>query len=125
MRLARYLLLLPALAASACVYRIDIKQGNFLSPQMVAQVKTGMTEAQVRSVLGPPMIQDPFHPDRWDYVYYNDPSSLSKDQAIGKAHVIVLFKDGKVASVDKKLMPAAAPTPAPVASTATSAADTG
>lgn len=121
MRFTRYLLLLIALATSACVYRIDIKQGNFLSPTMVEQVKTGMTEAQVRSVLGPPMVQDPFHPDRWDYVYYNRPSSLSKDQTLGRAHVIVLFKDGKVASVDKKLMPTAAPTlpptPAPAAAT--------
>lgn len=125
MRFAHYLLLLPALAASACVYRIDIKQGNFLSPAMVAQVKTGMTEAQVRSVLGPPMIQDPFHPDRWDYVYYNEPSSLSKDQTIGKAHVIVLFKDGKVASVDKKLMPTAAPTLSPAPGTSAPAAATG
>lgn len=112
MRFLRYSLLLLGLLSSACVYRIDIKQGNFLTPEMVAQVKPGMTEAQVRFVLGPPMIRDPFRPDRWDYVYYNRPSSLSKDQTLGKAHVIVIFKDGKVASVEQKSLPASAPTPA-------------
>lgn len=112
MRFVRCTLLLIALATSACVYHIDIKQGNFLKPAMVAQVKPGMTEAQVRSVLGPPMIRDPFHPDRWDYVYYNRPSSLSKNQKLGKAHVVVLFKDGKVTNVEQKLMPTAAPAPA-------------
>ena len=107
MRVLSYTALLLTLALSACVYRLDIKQGNFLKPSMIAEVKPGMTEAQVRFVLGPPMIRDPFHPDRWDYVYYNVPSSLSKDQSIGKAHVIVLFKDGKVVSIEPKVMPPA------------------
>ena len=105
MRLIAPAVLLTALTLSACVYRPDIKQGNFLKPNMIAQVKPGMTEAQVRFVLGPPMIRDPFHPDRWDYVYYNLPSSLSPVKTVGHAHVIVVFKDGKVVSIEKRLMP--------------------
>ena len=105
MRLIALSVLSVALTLSACVYRPDIKQGNFLKPDMVAQVKPGMTEAQVRFVLGPPMIRDPFHPDRWDYVYYNLPSSLSPVKTIGHAHIIVVFKDGKVVSIEKRLMP--------------------
>ncbi|MGB9428724.1 MAG: outer membrane protein assembly factor BamE [Gammaproteobacteria bacterium] len=92
---------------SACVYRQDIKQGNLLKPSMIEQLKPGMTEAQVRFVMGPPMIRDPFHADRWDYVYYNLPSSLSPDQTVGKAHVMLLFKDGKLASIEQKVMPPA------------------
>ncbi|MGA9851656.1 MAG: outer membrane protein assembly factor BamE [Gammaproteobacteria bacterium] len=102
MRLLHYVVILLMLALSACVYRLDIKQGNFLKPSMVEQVKPGMTEAQVRFVLGPPMIQDPFHPDRWDYVYYNVPSSLSHDSTVAKQHLTVLFKDGKVVSIVQK-----------------------
>ncbi|MGH8283599.1 MAG: outer membrane protein assembly factor BamE [Gammaproteobacteria bacterium] len=103
MRFVHYaVLLLLVLVLSACVYRPDIKQGNFLKPSMIEQVKSGMTEAQVRFVLGPAMIRDPFHPDRWDYVYYNLPSSLSDSQSIGRNHVVVLFKDGKVVSVEQK-----------------------
>lgn len=101
MRLIVPALLLAALALSACVYRPDIKQGNFLKPEMIEQVKPGMTEAQVRFVLGPPMIRDPFQPDRWDYVYYNLPSSLAPKQGTGREHVVVHFKDGKVVSIEQ------------------------
>lgn len=107
MRLLHWILPLATLALCACVYRPDIKQGNFLKPDMVAEVKPGMTEAQVRFVLGPPMIRDPFHSDRWDYVYYNLPSSLSPNKTIGRAHVVVTFKDGKVVSVEQPTIPAA------------------
>lgn len=51
-------------------YRIDIQQGNFVSQEMVGQLKRGMTRDQVRFVLGTPLVADIFHADRWDYVYY-------------------------------------------------------
>jgi outer membrane protein assembly factor BamE len=103
MRLLSTLLILLTLATSACVYRPDIKQGNYLKPDMIGQVKPGMTETQVRFVLGPPMVRDPFHPDRWDYVYYNRPSSRAESQAVSEQHVVILFKDGKVTSVQQLL----------------------
>ena len=55
---------------TGCVYRIDIQQGNYLGDEKIQQVQVGMTKDQVRFLLGTPIIQDPFHPDRWDYVYY-------------------------------------------------------
>lgn len=54
---------------AGCVYRIDVPQGNIITPEMKQSLKTGMTKRQVRYVMGTPMIQDPFHSDRWDYVY--------------------------------------------------------
>jgi outer membrane protein assembly factor BamE len=36
---------------------------------MVAKLKPGMTKAQVRFVMGTPLITDAFHANRWDYVY--------------------------------------------------------
>jgi outer membrane protein assembly factor BamE len=50
-------------------YRIDIQQGNFVSREMVEQLKEGMTRDQVRFVLGTPLLTDIFHADRWDYVF--------------------------------------------------------
>ena len=52
------------------VYTIDLPQGNPVNREMAARVKTGMTPAQVRYLLGSPMVTDTFNPDRWDYVYY-------------------------------------------------------
>lgn len=50
-------------------YRISIPQGNYLNQQMLDQVQQGMTRDQVRLAIGTPLLSDPFHPDRWDYVF--------------------------------------------------------
>ncbi len=50
-------------------HRIDIQQGNVLSQDMLDKLKPGMTSSQVRFILGTPLVVDPFHKDRWDYVY--------------------------------------------------------
>ncbi len=54
---------------AACVHKIDVQQGNYLDPQTVAKLKLDMTRSQVRFILGSPLLTDPFHPERWDYVY--------------------------------------------------------
>lgn len=50
-------------------YRIDVQQGNVLTQEMVSQLRPGLTQDQVRFILGTPMLVDMFHADRWDYVY--------------------------------------------------------
>ena len=50
-------------------YRMDIVQGNVVTREQAAQVKPGMPRAQVRDILGSPMLTDVFHGDRWDYVF--------------------------------------------------------
>ena len=56
-------------------YKIEIQQGNFVSQDMVSQLKPGMTKEQVRFVLGTPLVTDIFHPDRWDYLYWREANS--------------------------------------------------
>ncbi len=62
-------LLVVSLAGCLTPYRMDVQQGNAISQEMVDQLKPGMTKAQVRFVLGTPLVTDPFHPERWDYFY--------------------------------------------------------
>ncbi len=50
-------------------YRIDIVQGNAITKEQMALVKPGLTRLQVRDVLGTPMLADPFHAERWDYIF--------------------------------------------------------
>lgn len=50
-------------------YRFDVVQGNFVSREMAAQLKPGMTKPQVREILGTPLLQDIFHANRWEYVF--------------------------------------------------------
>ncbi|MFA6058638.1 MAG: outer membrane protein assembly factor BamE [Taibaiella sp.] len=54
---------------TGCVYKMDIQQGNEVTPEQADALQIGMTQAQVRSILGTPLLQDPFSPGRWDYVY--------------------------------------------------------
>lgn len=63
---------------TGCAYKPDVQQGNTFDESQVAQLKVGMTQQQVMFVLGTPLLRDPFHKDRWDYVYtyakgYNKP----------------------------------------------------
>jgi outer membrane protein assembly factor BamE len=51
------------------VYRINVEQGNIVTSDMIEQLQPGMTRRQVRFILGTPLIEDTFHPDRWDYRY--------------------------------------------------------
>jgi outer membrane protein assembly factor BamE len=87
-----------ALSSSACVYRINIQQGNFLDQAAVEQVKDGMTRSQVRYLLGTPMVADPFDKERWDYIYY---LKVGRTRHIDSRRVTVYFDGEKVAKIDK------------------------
>ncbi len=61
-------------------YRIDVRQGNLVTQEMVALLKPGMNRDQVRFALGPPLVVDVFHPDRWDYIYRFKPGRGAQQQ---------------------------------------------
>src|SRR5688572_10332236 len=83
-------------------YRMVIQQGNFISQEMVAQLKPGMTKEQVRFVLGTPLVTDIFHADRWDYVFYRELPNGKKEQR----NLSVVFEKERLARVIGDLMPA-------------------
>ncbi len=62
-------ILLSPVLSSCGLYKMDIRQGNLVTPDMREKIKVGMTKQQVRYVLGTPMINDAFHGNRWDYAY--------------------------------------------------------
>lgn len=73
-------------------YRPDVQQGNFISKEMVAQLRVGMTPDQVRFVLGTPLLRDMFHENRWDY-----PFRLQRGSGeITSSHVVVFFENNRV-----------------------------
>ena len=87
---------------TGCVYRMDIQQGNYLEGKTVSQLQVGMTRSQVRYLLGTPMVPDIFNKDRWDYLYYFKTGHLERPE---RRHLIVLFKEDKVASFQKDNVP--------------------
>ena len=86
------------LALSGCMYRMPVQQGNFLEDKELDQVKLGMTRAQVRYLLGTPMVADPFESSRWDYVYTLKQGVISKAR---RRHFVVHFTDDKVVKMDR------------------------
>lgn len=65
----RVIVTAAVIALSACVYKIDIQQGNEITSEMVSQLEVGMSKREVTRILGLPLITDPFNKDRWDYYY--------------------------------------------------------
>lgn len=84
--------------SSGCVYRANISQGNLIKEEDLDQVELGMTKNQVRFLLGTPLIDDPFHVDRWDYVYF---ITIGRQDAKFKRWVTVIFDEGKVGEIRK------------------------
>jgi outer membrane protein assembly factor BamE len=76
-------------------YKIDIQQGNFISQDMVAQLKAGMSKDQVRIALGTPLLTDVFHADRWDYVYWREAPDGKRESR----RLAIFFADGKLATI--------------------------
>jgi outer membrane protein assembly factor BamE len=50
-------------------YKVEVVQGNFVSREQVAALQPGMPRAQVRDILGTPLLTSVFHGERWDYVF--------------------------------------------------------
>jgi outer membrane protein assembly factor BamE len=85
-------LVLSACLLSGCFlkpHKIDIQQGNFLDQAAISKLKPGMTRSQVRFLMGTPMISDPFHPERWDYMYLD-----SKGGKLLEEKRVTLYFDG-------------------------------
>ena len=126
-------------------YKPDIIQGNVVTTEQITQVKPGMTKVQVKEILGSPLITDPFHADRWDYVFtlrrqgFDDQQRsfvvlFEKDQVLKIDAPVLPSEDEFVASISRKKLPtstpkleltdaerAALPVPVAVAAPATSA----
>jgi outer membrane protein assembly factor BamE len=55
---------------------------------MLDQLKPGMTRRQVRYILGTPLVEDPFHPDRWEYMYM----IRNGDRTLAERRLTVFFE---------------------------------
>jgi len=105
----------PDVVSMLSPYRIDVRQGNYVSQEMAAQLKPGMTRDQVRFVLGTPLVADMFHADRWDYVYRFQPGRGGPQTR----RLTVFFENDRLVRVGGDVV--AASEDAPVAAPATAA----
>lgn len=92
---------LMTLSTACTTYKIEIQQGNFISKEMAAQLKVGMSREQVRAILGTPLLMSSFHSNRWDYIYYLNPNTSN----IRKVQFTVYFEDNKLIKFEGDELP--------------------
>lgn len=102
---------IPILLLAGCSYvpsipflgphKIDVQQGNFVTQDMIDKLKPGMSRNQVRFALGTPLIADPFHSDRWDYVYVLE----KRGRVVEKRRIVVVFKQDELLRIDGDVVP--------------------
>jgi|TARA_B100000586_G_scaffold62724_1_gene43380 outer membrane protein assembly factor BamE len=83
------------------VYKIGIPQGNIITQEMVDQLRPGMTKRQVNFVMGTPLVRDPYHQDRWDYVYSYQPGGGER----GQERLSVFFIDDQLVNFTGDFIP--------------------
>lgn len=86
-------------------FRPDIHQGNVITQEMVDQLKPGMSQRQVAYVMGAPLLVDPFHDDRWDYLYSNQPGNEVRIQK----NVTLIFKHDQLVQLQGDFRPGTLP----------------
>jgi outer membrane protein assembly factor BamE len=84
------------------VYKLDINQGNYLSQDMVDKLRVGQTKAQVRQLLGTPLVVSVFRDSRWDYVY----EFTHQGRVVAHRTFTTYFVDDKLARWEGDEMPA-------------------
>ena len=85
------------------VYKISIPQGNIITQEMVDQLRPGMSKRQVIFVMGTPLVRDPYHQDRWDYIYSFQPGGGER----GQEKITVFFVDDQLVGFEGDFVPTA------------------
>merc|ERR1712167_555124 len=66
-------------------YKADIVQGNYVGENMILRLRKGLTKKEVVTILGTPLLVDPFNPNRWDYIF-----DIKKNDGIRENRVFFL-----------------------------------
>ncbi len=118
MRLLASITAVLTLAGCGLVHTIDVQQGNYVTQDVAEKLKIGMTKAEVRQLLGTPLLVDAFHNNRWDYFF----SNVKGRKAENRTRLSVFFENDKVVNFvgeARPALPAPVNVPAPAAAPAT------
>ena len=77
------------------LHKIDIQQGNVVDQKMLDQLKPGMDKKQVKFIMGTPVLIDPFHNERWEYIYSFQEGGTVREQR----HITLHFENDKLAHI--------------------------
>ena len=101
-RILLFSLLASTTLLSACTdwlpeaHKLDIQQGNTIKLEQVESLEIGMTKSEVRKIMGSPMLSDPFHSQRWDYIYRFIPNKGFERKSL----LTLYFEDDMLVKID-------------------------
>ena len=90
------------IAISACAswlpdaHHLDLQQGNTIKLEQLEGIAVGMTKSEVRRIMGSPMLSDPFHDQRWDYIYRFIPNKGFERKSL----LTLYFEDDVLIKID-------------------------
>ena len=97
-------LLLTTMLLASCsiprIFQVVISQGNLVDQEMLDKLEIGMTESQVKFVMGTPLISDTFYPNRWDYFT----SVTQGAKTYTEQKISLYFEDNKLARWEGELI---------------------
>ena len=85
-------------------YVPEVVQGNFVSREQRQALRPGMPRAQVREILGTPLIASLFHAERWDYAFSIQRQGVEPQNF----RLTVYFKGDVLDQVDSDVLPSEA-----------------
>lgn len=96
------LLLLSIFILTACeswlpnAHRPDFTQGNAIKREALDKIQIGMKASDIVPILGNPSLKDPFHANRWDYMYRFLPGRGENVQS----RLTLYFENGVLTRID-------------------------
>ena len=80
------------------VHKLEIQQGNALEKADIERVRAGMSKDEVQAILGTPVVEPLFQPDRWDYLFYLKAADTREVQR----KVTITFEGDQVVAIDQQ-----------------------
>ena len=77
------------------VHKMDIEQGNIINPEITSQLHKGMSEAEVKAIMGNPVLVNTFSPDEVDYIYTMQKGYKNREEQ----RVNLTFHHGALATI--------------------------
>lgn len=77
------------------VHKLDVEQGNIITQENLSKLNTGMSETQVKDIIGNPLLINIFTPERIDYVY-----TMQKGyQTMVVKRITLIFQNGRLTEI--------------------------